>query len=174
MTICVADYTRTQSLLLTFARSALRAKIGPDEAESEGCGGSTVEDDNKVWRIFRRNPKGRGQFSPFLRRSSLADTRYASLLASRTEKNWRPAPTVGKLITGSRREARVAVLSTGYSRLNWGSVASRRGVVPACFRRGSNLPVPLSVSCTRERRRRCSSTAVYTLLVGSGNVDQRN
>ena len=59
----------------------------PDEAESEGCGGPTVEDDNEVWPHFRRNPKGWGQFSSFRRQSSLADTRYASLLIPRTEKN---------------------------------------------------------------------------------------
>ena len=34
----------------------------PVLAESEGCGGTTVEDDNEVWRIFARNPKGWGQF----------------------------------------------------------------------------------------------------------------
>ena len=42
---------------------ALRAKIRPDEAESEDCGGSTVEDDNKVWPDLRRNPKGGGAVS---------------------------------------------------------------------------------------------------------------
>jgi hypothetical protein len=31
---------------------ALLVKIGPDEAESEGCGGPTVEDDNDVWPDF--------------------------------------------------------------------------------------------------------------------------
>jgi len=61
---------------------ALRAKIGPNEAETEGCGGSTVEGENEVWPDLRRNPSGRGQFSRFLRRSLLADTRYASLLTS--------------------------------------------------------------------------------------------
>jgi hypothetical protein len=83
---------------------------GGDEAESEGCGGSTVEDDNEVWPDFRRNPgspardlcvlgwkpKGWGQFFPFHRLSSLGDTRYPSLLLPRTEKNWLPAPPVGK------------------------------------------------------------------------------
>ena len=72
-------------------RAALREKIRPDEAEPEGCGGPTVEGENEVWPDFRRNPKGRGHFSPFRRRSSLADTRYASLLAPRTEKKWLPA-----------------------------------------------------------------------------------
>src|SRR5487761_2204097 len=71
---------------------ALLAKIGPGEAEPEGCGGSTVEGENEVWPGFRRNPKGRGQFSRFRRRSSLADTWYASLLTPRTRKNWLPAP----------------------------------------------------------------------------------
>ena len=91
-----------QRLQLTFARPALRGKIGPDEAEPEGCVGSTVEGENEVWADLPRNPKGWGPFSPFLRRSSLADTRYGSLLAPRTEKNGLPAPVVGKLITASR------------------------------------------------------------------------
>jgi hypothetical protein len=66
---------------------ALPAKIVPDKAEAEGFGGSKVEADNAVWRDFRRNPKGQGQFPPFLRPSSLADTRYASLLLPRKAKN---------------------------------------------------------------------------------------
>jgi len=40
----------------------LREKIAPDEAEDEGCGGSTVEDDNEVWDDFRRNPGAPGAF----------------------------------------------------------------------------------------------------------------
>ena len=51
-------------------------KIGPDEAEPEGCGGSTVEGENEVWPDFHRNPKGWGHFSSSLRHSSLADARY--------------------------------------------------------------------------------------------------
>jgi len=69
-----------QGLLTLLGQVALRAKIRPDEAEPEGCGGPTVEGENEVWPDFRRNPSGRGQFSRFLRPSSLADTRYASLL----------------------------------------------------------------------------------------------
>jgi hypothetical protein len=72
--------------------AALRGKIGSDEAEPEGCGGSTVKGENEVWPDFPRNPSGRGQFSRFRRHSSLADTRYASLLTPRTRKNWLPAP----------------------------------------------------------------------------------
>jgi len=64
----------------------LRAKIRPDEAESEGCGGPTVEDDNEVWPDFGRNPEGEGGFSRLLRLSSLKYTRYLSLLVSRTRK----------------------------------------------------------------------------------------
>jgi hypothetical protein len=75
---------------------------GGDEAESEGCGGSTVEDDNEVWPDLRRNPEGWGQFSSFLRHASLEDSPYSSLLTPRTEKNWLPAPPAGKFITGSR------------------------------------------------------------------------
>ena len=89
---------------LTFARAALREKIVPDrgprglrpwggdEAESDGCGGPTAEDDNEVWRDFRRNPgvpdtfvagwkpKGWGQFSSFRCRSSLEGSRHSSVL----------------------------------------------------------------------------------------------
>ena len=46
-------------------------------------------------------PEGWGQFPPFLRPSSLEDSRYSSLLAPRTGTNWLPAPPAGKLITGS-------------------------------------------------------------------------
>jgi hypothetical protein len=68
---------------LTFARAALRTKIVPDEAESEGCGGTTVEDDNEAWPDLRRNPEGWGQFSPFHRRSKMIDIRRSSLLELR-------------------------------------------------------------------------------------------
>jgi hypothetical protein len=79
--------TRTKGLLTLLARAALRAKIRPDEAESEGCGGTTVEDENEVWPDFCRNPEGEGGFSRSLRLSSLKYTRYLSLLVSRTQKN---------------------------------------------------------------------------------------
>ena len=86
--------------------AALRGKIRPDEAEPEGCGGTTVEGENEVWPGFRRNPgppanalgllgwkpKGRGQFPPFLRQSSLGYARYPSLLIPRTRENWLPSP----------------------------------------------------------------------------------
>src|SRR5438045_9695717 len=71
---------------------AWRGKIGPDEAEPDGCGGPTVEGENEVWPDFHRNPPGRGQFSRFRCYSSLTDTRYVSILAPRTRKNWLPAP----------------------------------------------------------------------------------
>jgi hypothetical protein len=41
-------------------------KIRPDEAESEGYGGPTVEDENEVWSDFHRNPKGRVHFPHFV------------------------------------------------------------------------------------------------------------
>jgi hypothetical protein len=66
--------------------AALRAKIRSDEAEPEGCGGSTVEGENEVWPDFRRNLLGRGQSSSFSRHSLLRYTRYLSLLTPRTEK----------------------------------------------------------------------------------------
>ncbi|HUZ96196.1 MAG TPA: hypothetical protein VMU57_14915, partial [Edaphobacter sp.] len=55
-------------------------------------GDPKVKGDNEVWPGFLRNPEGRGQFSRFRCRSSLADARYASLLASRTRKNWLLSP----------------------------------------------------------------------------------
>ena len=39
----------------------MRAKNRSDEAESAVFGCSKLKDDNKVWAVFRRNPKGRGQ-----------------------------------------------------------------------------------------------------------------
>ena len=36
---------------------ALRAQIGPDEAEDDGCGGSTAQDDNEVWTDFHPSDK---------------------------------------------------------------------------------------------------------------------
>jgi len=77
--------------------SALRAKIAPDEAESAGFGCSKLKDENKVWRYLRRNPEGWSQFSPFLCRSLLAYTRYASLLASRNEKKLAPCAARAKV-----------------------------------------------------------------------------
>jgi len=41
------------------------------KAESESDGDPTAEGENAVWTDFRRNPQGRGQFSPCLRRCSL-------------------------------------------------------------------------------------------------------
>jgi hypothetical protein len=49
--------------VIQFSSSELRTQIRSDEAEAEGCGGSTVEADNKVWANLRRNPEGRGRFS---------------------------------------------------------------------------------------------------------------
>ena len=72
----------------------MREKIGPDEAEPEGFGGSRVEGDNEVWADFHpsdedlsletpdflHNPKGRGGFSRSLRLSSLKYVKYIVLL----------------------------------------------------------------------------------------------
>jgi hypothetical protein len=89
---------------MNFRVNVVATKIVPEEAESEGCGGTTVEDDNEVRRDLRRNPQGWGRFSPFRRRSSLEDSPYSSLLTPRTEKNWLPATLTGKFITGSKIE----------------------------------------------------------------------
>ena len=40
----------------------MREKIVPDEAEDEGYGGSTVEDDNEVWDDFAATPGAPGAF----------------------------------------------------------------------------------------------------------------
>jgi hypothetical protein len=57
--------------------SALRAEIVSDKTEAAGFGGSKVKADNEVWRDFRRNPEGRGEFSRSLRHSSFAYGQYA-------------------------------------------------------------------------------------------------
>jgi hypothetical protein len=76
--------------------AALRAKIGPapgpprtglrpwggDEAEPEGCGGSTVDGENEVWPDFRRNPSG---WEPiFLIPSSLVVSRHPVCVTPRS------------------------------------------------------------------------------------------
>jgi hypothetical protein len=58
-------------------------KIRPVEAESEGCGGPTVEDDNEERPDLRRNPERWGQFLPFRRRSKILHIRRFSLLELR-------------------------------------------------------------------------------------------
>src|ERR1700745_1917975 len=88
-----------QGLLTLLGRAALRAKIRPDdagvpidrsssmgwEAESAAHGETTCKDENEVWPNFRRNPKGRGQFSRLRCRSSLegSNIRRSSLLEAR-------------------------------------------------------------------------------------------
>jgi hypothetical protein len=64
---------------------ALRAKIRPDETESEGCGGSTVEDDNEVRTVFRRNPRAGANSLHFvaLCRSKILHNRRSSFLELR-------------------------------------------------------------------------------------------
>ena len=74
-----------QGLFTLPQRVALPAKIRPDEAESEGCGGSTVEGENEIWPDFhpsdedlslgtpdfRSSPKGRGDEIVDLARTNL-------------------------------------------------------------------------------------------------------
>ena len=43
---------------------ALRGKIRPDEAESEGCGGPTGEGDNEGMAGFSPQPEGTGAIFP--------------------------------------------------------------------------------------------------------------
>ncbi len=71
---------------MNFNAPALRAKMVTDETEAAAHGGTTLKDDNEVWRDFRRNPQGRGQFSRLRCLSSLEDVQYSSLLASRIRK----------------------------------------------------------------------------------------
>jgi len=67
-------------------------KLGQTKPSPQAVAGPPSRARMKYGPISRRNPSGRGQCSRFLRRSSLADTRYASLLTPRTRKNWLPAP----------------------------------------------------------------------------------
>src|ERR1700721_2286043 len=73
-------------------RRRCAGKMPPDKAEAEDGGGPSFEAGNEGWQHFSRNPKGRGHFSPVLRRSSLRYTRYLSLLAPRPEQKWLPSP----------------------------------------------------------------------------------
>jgi hypothetical protein len=109
---------------MSFRTGDVANDIGPDEAEADGFVGPKVGRQRSMARSLRyrqnalagdpnlrRNPEGWGQFSSFLCHSSLADTRYASLLSPRTEKNWLPASPVRKLITASSQMALTAAQS---------------------------------------------------------------
>ena len=54
-------------------RIALQANMGSDEAEHEGCGGSTVKGENEGWPHARFQPEGPGTIFPI----------SASIVASR-------------------------------------------------------------------------------------------
>jgi hypothetical protein len=87
--------------VINFGAVSVASESGADEAEFAAHGGTMRKNDNEVWHAFRRNPEGRGQFSRLRCRSSLEDSRYSSLLAPRIQKNWLPAMTAPKSITGS-------------------------------------------------------------------------
>ena len=57
-----------------YGRTALRAKIRPDEAESEGCGGRHSRGRERIWPDFRPQPGGTAPF--FLISSSLVARRH--------------------------------------------------------------------------------------------------
>ena len=81
----------------TLGTGGAAADIRSSEAEPAGCGGSPAKGENEAWPDVGRSPKGRGQYFRFLRCSSLADTRYASLLAPRPRKYWLPSPSAPKV-----------------------------------------------------------------------------
>src|ERR1022692_1654346 len=78
---------------------ALREKIGPDEAEPEGCGGSTVEGENDVWPDLLHNPKGRANF-PIS--SSLVASRHPVCITPRSLNSQKlsPVDTTPVVLTG--------------------------------------------------------------------------
>ena len=69
--------------------AALRAKIRPDEAQREGCGGSTVERENEVWPDFHPQPGGTWPIFPISLSLVASVDLYSALLAPRTRENWR-------------------------------------------------------------------------------------
>jgi hypothetical protein len=71
---------------------ALLAKIRPDEAEPEGCGGPTVEARMKYGRIFAATLRAGADFPDFVaaRRWQTPGMRHSLLLE--LEKNRLPAP----------------------------------------------------------------------------------
>jgi hypothetical protein len=79
---------------------ALRAKNRSDEAESAGFGDSKLKDDNEVWADFSPQPSGTGPIFPISLLLVAPVTGYSSLLAPRTEKNWRPSPPSEVMFTG--------------------------------------------------------------------------
>jgi hypothetical protein len=65
---------------------------GADEAEPEGCGGSTVEGENEVWPHVRFQPEGPGPIFP-ISASIVASRRPVCVTPhSLNSKNWLPEP----------------------------------------------------------------------------------
>ena len=138
------DAQVTGGLFTLLGWMALRVKIGPNEAEPEGCGGSTVKGENEVWPDFRRNPSGRGQFSRFPRRSSLADTRYPPHESK--NDSWGPRVCVtphslNSKKTGSRRH-RPSSVSRPQHRISLEAGLRCKPVVDASTRRLQNHQCP--------------------------------
>src|SRR5208283_6090062 len=88
---------------------ALRAKTASGEAEDDERGHSKARTTTKAEAVFAASAEGRGRFPRFPRRPSLADARYASLLAPGTRKNRLPSPEVRVVRTGPRLRRSVGV-----------------------------------------------------------------
>ena len=165
-----------QGCIHIYGCTALRAKIRPDKAESEGCGGSTVKDDNEVWPDFLRNPKGRGHFSSFRRQSSLGDTRYPSLLFPRTEKKWLPSPRARicgytLLLNGHQLQRRLGdVLGADLEFLH--QFPGRAGLAEAVVDADGAVMtgMPESTGCRRESGDAAGESADLVLLGGDDDA----
>jgi hypothetical protein len=88
------DCQRTEGVSTKRDRRRCLRKSGQTRRRPQAVAGPPPRPTTKYGRICRRNPQGRGHFSPALRRSSLRYTRYLSLLASRSEQKWLPSPAV--------------------------------------------------------------------------------
>ena len=76
----------------TIGMDGVGAKIEPDKAEEDDCGGSTVYDDNDVWLDFRGNPKGRGRFFPVSLSLVAGRQQVCVLLVPGIRENRLPSP----------------------------------------------------------------------------------
>src|SRR6266702_6622397 len=78
---------------------ALRAKIGPDEAEPEGCGGSTVEGENEIWPDFSPQPFGPGPIFPIS--SSIVASRHPVCVTPHSLNSEKLAPGATAPVVGT-------------------------------------------------------------------------
>ncbi len=114
---------------------ALRAKIGPDEAEPEGCGGSTVKGENEVWPDFSPQPFGPGPIFPIS--SSIVASRHPVCVTPHSLNSEKLAPGATAPVVGTGPNDSLA--------LGLPTVTMNRG--PTHLQHRSGLAVEMCAAC---------------------------